>query len=344
MPVTDGRALDACGAAIQKAVASLAASETKVLEKCVKSALKCVETKPEPAASVCRTAAGATCVTALQTWHDKTSPKVVAGLASKCGSDKVPPGELLGTSGLGFGSLDALCTAFGGGAGSITSLGECLARAVACRTETALATTMPRAGDFLAAVGASSGLCVSVAGGELGGLPNPKPDGAVAFTCQDAIAKAGTATFARTLATTQGCVATVRKCELTSAGPASCATDLAPKCATLFDKLTAVDNGVFDKDQALVAKGCASVPSASLLPTLGLGFAFDAQRCAALGVASVTDATDAATCVLREQRCAAADLLGLGAPPAAEVLAAVGQHPAGGDGLVCPAFSGPPSP
>ncbi len=279
----------------------------------------------------------------LHAWRDK-APKIVGALAAKCGADKVAPADLLGPDGLGFGALDPLCAAFGGGVDSIASLGACVERAVACRIEAALAVAMPRAGDLLAAAGALSDLCIPASSGDLSGLPNPKSDGAAATACQSAIAKAGATTLAHTIATAQGCVALVRKCEATSTSPESCAPSLAPKCAALFDKLTLPGKGVFAKQDAVIGKACAAVPEPDLLTTPGLGFTLDGERCAALGVTSLAGAADAAECVLRAQRCAAADVLDLGAPRGAAVLAAVGQRPAGGDGLSCPAFDGPPSP
>jgi hypothetical protein len=341
--ILDGKALDACQSAIQKTVATLSGSETKILQKCVSSGLKCIETKIEPAATTCRTAAGAKCASVLDAWHTKAA-KLVTGLEAKCGTGKVPTEEVLGAGGLAFGSLGPLCVAFGGGADSLADLGACLQHAVACRTEAALSVSLPRAGDLLAAAGLLDGTCFTAGGGGLSGLPNPKVDGTLAAACQDAIAKAGATTMGRMLATAQSCVALVRKCELTSASPVSCSSSFTPKCATLFGKLTTPSKGVFDKQRAVIDKACGLLPADSVLTNPGLGFVFDEQRCAALGVASLTSAADAATCLLREQRCAAADVLGLGSPRGAAALAEVGQQPTGGDGLTCPAFSGPPSP
>lgn len=341
--ILDGKALDACQSAIQKTVATLSGSETKILQKCVSSSLKCIETKIEPAATTCRTAAGVKCASVLDAWHTKAA-KLVTGLEAKCGTGKVPTDEVLEAGGLAFGSLGPLCVAFGGSADSLADLGACLQHAVACRTEAALSVSLPRAGDFLAAAGLLDGTCFTARGGGLSGLPNPKVDGTRAAACQDAIAKAGATTMSRMLATAQNCVALVRKCELTSSSPVSCSSSFTPKCATLFGKLTTPSKGVFDKQRAVIDKACGLLPADSVLTNPGLGFDFDEQRCAALGVASLTSAADAATCVLREQRCAAADVLGLGSPRGAAALAEVGQQPTGGDGLTCPAFSGPPSP
>jgi len=341
--VIDGKAVDTCRGALQKTIVALTGSETKVLQKCAVSGLKCIETKTEPAATTCRTAAASKCGSAVDAWHAKAA-KLVAGLDGKCGSAKVDLAELLTANGLAFGTLEPLCTAFGDSTDTLAGLAACLQRAVACRTETALATTMPRAGDFLASANLLGGTCIAAAGGDLSGPLNPKTDGAEAAACQDAIAKAGATTFAKTLATAQSCVGLIRKCELTSASPVSCTSSFMPKCATLFDKLTTPAKGLFDKEQAAIAKACGLIPSDDVIGKSGLGFTFDATRCTALGVGSVTSAADAATCVLREQRCAAADVLGVGEPQAAAVLAAVGQQATGGAGLACPAFSGPPSP
>ncbi|HEY2386588.1 MAG TPA: hypothetical protein VGK30_06475 [Candidatus Binatia bacterium] len=341
--VIDGKAVDACRGALQKTIAALTGAETKVLQKCAVSGLKCIETKSEPSATTCRTAAASKCGSALDAWHAKAA-KSLTGLDGKCGSVKVALDELLAADGLAFGTLQPLCAAFGEGTDTFAGLAACLQRAVACRTETALAVTMPRAGDFLASANLLGGTCIAAVGGDLSGPLNPKTDGAGAAACQDAIAKACATTFAKTLATAQSCVGLIRKCELTSASPVSCTSSFMPKCATLFDKLTMPVKGLFDKQQAAIAKTCGLVPSDDIIAKTGLGFIFDAARCAALGVGSVTSAADAATCVLREQRCAAADVLGVGEPQAAAALAAVGQQATGGEGLACPAFSGPPSP
>ncbi len=315
-----------------------------MLQHCVANGLKCVETKVEPAASACRTGAATKCAGALDGWRTKTLPKILTGIGAKCGPDKLSASDILAAGGLGFEDLQALCVAFGSDLDTFAGLTDCLGRALSCRSEIAVAASMPRASDFLADAGALNGLCMPAPSGDLGGLPNPKPDGALAVACQNAIGKAALATLTRTLATTQGCVAMVRKCELSGTAPAECIGSLAPKCATLFDKLTIVDKGTFDKGRAVIAKACATLPPASLLTTPGLGFTFDAARCAALGVANVATADDVTTCVMAEQRCAAADVLGLGAPQSAAVLTAVGQRASGGDGLACPAFTGPTSP
>jgi hypothetical protein len=333
-----GRALAACQASAQKAVATLVAGETKLLQQCVASMLKCVQTKTEPAATLCRESAGAKCAGAWQAFRAKALAKLAGAVGAKCGPPKVSTSELLDGAGLGFGGMASECTV---PIAAVTGVSECLGRAVSCRAEDALALALPRAADLLAAAGVRSGLCLPTPAGGLGGLPNAKPEGAAALACATAIAKASLATLTRALGAMQSCVALVLKCELTADVPATCVTVAAPKCAALFDRL-AVDGGVYAKARALIDKGCAALAPSDLRAGAGLGFDLGIDRCAALGVPSLDTESEVASCVLRAQRCAAADILRTAAPRAVAALATVGQSAA--QGLTCPAFEAVPAP
>ena len=339
-PVAAGRVLAVCQAAVQKAATTLVAGEAKVLQACVANTLKCVQTKVGPVATICRKAAETKCGATFQAFRAKAAPKLAGALALKCGPPKVVASDLRDV--LGFADVAPLCAAFGVSVDAVAGVSACLDHALACRGEEALASSMPRAPDFLAAAGVSSGLCVPAPAGDLGGLPNPKPEGAAAVTCSNGIAKAALAMLTRALAAMQSCVAMVSKCELTSDAPATCVLVLAPKCAVLLDHLTAATSGVFDIERAAIAKACAALAPSDLLAPVGLGFGLAADGCTALGVTPLVDEADVALCVLRAQRCAAADMLTLAAPRAGATLAAVGQSAA--QGLTCPAFNGPPAP
>jgi hypothetical protein len=212
-------------------------------------------------------------------------------------------------------------------------------RSLACRDEQTVALDLPRAADFLSDAGVLGASCMPGAAGDLAGWPDPT-QGARVAKCQLAIDKASLVFGQRALAATEKCLGGALECRWLAPLAAPCIADAAPRCRVALAKVTDGGDSVLAKERVAIGRACGGVAIGQLTSIPGLGFALGASRCAALGVPSLDAPADVATCVLRGEQCAAADVSRAATPRIDEYLADLGASSAPA-GFTCPAFPAP---
>jgi len=146
------KALRKCDAAIQKAVAKLAAGRVKAGHACGAGVFGCLQTKPgDPR---CLGKASAKCTKALG-----VLPAIVAAftaaITKACDTPPLGIADLRAPEGLGFATRTAACAGRGTPAlATVADVAQCLEREVACRADQVLESQAPRFRELLQAAGA----------------------------------------------------------------------------------------------------------------------------------------------------------------------------------------------
>src|SRR5436853_2015621 len=157
--------------------------------------------------------------------------------------------------------------------------------------------------------------------GSAGAQSPPGSTGAKnAAKCQQTIAKVSAKYLAQRLKRLATCSNGVLACIQTFADATACVTKATSKCRKQFGAPGASDPAA-QKFQDAVVKACGGLAAADLLSAGGLGFADGAAACAAVGVATLADATGVARCLQRLHDGLSEDAFGAEAPRAAELTA-----------------------
>jgi hypothetical protein len=155
------RAASRCQKAIKKAGAAFANGKLKLLQKCVDAVFDCVQLKPEK--PECVTKAGDTCTRQFAKIAG-AEDKLSAAILKRCAPPALTAPQLLEGDGLGYGNLDAECSAqFGIALTDVATIAQCVTLHHECRVEELLRFEAPRADEMLHRVNRSlqSGFCVT---------------------------------------------------------------------------------------------------------------------------------------------------------------------------------------
>ncbi len=145
------KALRKCDLTVQKASAKLVSGRTKISQACAATVFTCAQTKPGDAD--CLAKAATKCSQSFGGLA-KIESAFGAAIAKACGASPLEIADLRANEGLGLGTRDDECAAFG--VASLTTLDAvttCLARHLACRVDQSLENESPRFVELLQAVG-----------------------------------------------------------------------------------------------------------------------------------------------------------------------------------------------
>jgi cysteine-rich repeat protein len=316
----------ACEKALGKAASALVIADLSTLERCALDVFTCVQSKPAGAKrDACRAAAQDRCAKKRDKLA-KTRGTFGDTVATACGGEppRVPLLLLTAPTVLAFAGA---CEAEAGLAlNSLGAISACVQIGVPCHVEEALGVGIPRLGDLLNAlfdVG-DAALCIDAPTGNLEGLAS-LDEGKVALRCQKTVTGAARKLLQRQIGAARQCADALFKCRITGKPAATC-QKLADRCG---QRLAALSDGAASpraKLAAAVERACGPLGPDALLGTTGIGFANVAPRCAALGVPSLDDAAQAATCVANAYECAGDTLVDRSLPFIADELARFGLH------------------
>ncbi len=140
--------------------------------------------------------------------------------------------------------------------------------------------------------------------------------------CAKGLRKVGAKLATTRFAAVAKCLKTTADCVHLKPGDGACTTTAARKCAKLF---TTADANA-ERLVAALDEQCQAAAS-TLGPAAGLGFAHQADACAARGVPSIATVPEILECVRRSQACTVDRVLGTVVPRAAELLGLAGRDP-----------------
>jgi hypothetical protein len=336
-----GHEVDRCGRAIQRAGAKLASLHLKLVATCLTATATCVQTRPADGA--CLAAAATSCGTRLDKLAGARSVLDLA-LQDSCSPPDVSSADLLGATGLGFGSETVPCR--NRGTTTLTSIGDvstCVERQQECVADRVIGATVPRAAELLALAGrdvASEFPCLAI-GANGGGTGIADAKGRALRRCDDAIHRASAKLVDARVTALQSCSAAVFSCVQTRGTAAGCSADAQPRCARTFTKLAAFDAALTDA----VARSCTGgLDVTDLTSSQGLGFGALAGRCAAFGVPSLGSASDVASCIVRDLQCRTRQLVESESPRLSELLATAVPTPAPTATFATPSRTRTPTP
>jgi hypothetical protein len=301
-----------CQQAIGKAGVAFLAARLKQLDACTGGVFKCIQTKPNDPACIAK--AGAKC-TALATAAAAARAKLLAAVAAKCGASLVSPENLMGATGLGYGSSD--CEAvLGDEPQKVADVAECVAQRYACSASDIYATAAPRAGELRRIAGAPGDSCLPDYGGG-GEDVGDVAQGKALAACTAAISKAASGLLTKKLASFTKCVDKVFACVQTKSGDAACLAKADAACAKEKAKIVAAGNKV----GPAIDKKCAGLDfDRELLPQPGANLGALAARLR--GTGALADLGSYERALRLDHECAADDLLRAIAPRAADLLPA----------------------
>src|SRR5262249_55474175 len=141
---TAAKAANVCQRRTARAGGRFVVKKLGRLDKCAASVFKCVQLKPGD--QPCLDTAGEKCRAALAA-VGVDEATLAATIAKSC--DGVQAEDLVADEGLGYGTVNAACTAaFGGAIGDSATLAKCLTHQHECRAEAILALQQPRIGEL----------------------------------------------------------------------------------------------------------------------------------------------------------------------------------------------------
>ena len=200
-------------------------------------------------------------------------------------------------------------------------------------TPTPSATTTPapevcddcRDNDGDGAVDRDDADCAPRADGSALTLSDPATNGKALAGCAQALSQAGSKLAKARVQRLQACLASVFACVQLKPDDAACLTKAAVSCGK---QLTAADSAEA-AFAAAVRKRCAvpALDGDALFAVTGLGFDAERAGCADLGVTPLDSLDAIVSCVARQHRCRAEQLVGLQIPRAPELLATVNLDP-----------------
>jgi cysteine-rich repeat protein len=306
LPLIQPKPVLACERALGRASTTLISADVAVIERCSLDTFTCVQTKALGAArDACLAAAQQRCASKLATL-DKARAKFTATLTSACGG--VPLALLRAPSVLAFELAEPSCQ-HDADLSSLNSLGAiatCVQVLGTRRAEGALAIAVPRVGDLLAPLMdvEDSGFNVPPPTGELDGLSDAV-QAKLALRCQKGTTAAGRKLLVQRLTLARQCVDGLLKCRISGRPFAACAK-IADRCKTRLGELAHGPKSAAVKLAASVDRACGTLASSALLDDpAGVGFKAVTDRCKALGVEPIADASSVASCVARAFGCAA---------------------------------------
>ncbi|MEO6028538.1 MAG: DNRLRE domain-containing protein [Candidatus Binatia bacterium] len=156
-PAAVVKAVVSCQRGIGTAGARFVKQVLAAEQRCSEAVAQCIQTKPgdakclTKAQKVCRTVTGK-----LYTGPQSREAKLRTSIARACGSTtvgkapRVALGDLRSLFGIGYDSLDDICSGFGvGGLATLDDVSECLVRQHVCRADQLLTSQTPRANELL---------------------------------------------------------------------------------------------------------------------------------------------------------------------------------------------------
>lgn len=145
-----GKAVLKCAKALDKAALAFVKDRQKRLQKCAAAAFACVQLKPNDA---CFTKAESTCAkqdAGLQRDPKGGYGKARTAILKACSAAALPLADVLGDTGLGYGTEAGACAELANGSGvdTIDELVECVLRHHACRVDSLVTNQLPRADEM----------------------------------------------------------------------------------------------------------------------------------------------------------------------------------------------------
>ncbi|MCC6763222.1 MAG: hypothetical protein IT293_01035 [Deltaproteobacteria bacterium] len=157
-PGGEGKALDACTAAVVRAGTTFAKKRLARLAKCVDGVFTCVQIAPDDGACLAKARTKCDQGAAASSAEERALTRAVT---QRCGESLIPYATLRAARAANLDALDATCAAVDvPSLASLADYQQCVLRTGACRVEALLAAQAPRADELLAMVGhslASSG-------------------------------------------------------------------------------------------------------------------------------------------------------------------------------------------
>jgi hypothetical protein len=293
-----------CQKLVNHGVASYLATWSKTYAKCIGGIAACVQTKASD--PTCLTKAADACNASIPNLGDdtdKAAGTVLENLVTTfCRS--LSPTELFDDVGGPRFSLitDACKNRF------IQNLESCLFLEANCAAEQLLLVQMPRAHDLLVTAGVTMGHALDpqrsclVDEGGAGALGSDPKAGKVLLGCQKSAAKAGVSFAAKARGAFAKCADAVMNCAQVKRTQ-KCVDGAAKTCTK---QITTVD-GAQTKLGGAITKACEKTPIDDLLGASGGDAGALATLCTGVGVVSVTNLADYATCVAKHERCQVED-------------------------------------
>lgn len=310
-----------CQKGIGGASAKFVKRQLDRLASCADDLASCIQTVPAGAKQTkCLAKARNGCGDALAS-IDAGQQRLTRTIVDKC--DDLVPDDLLGSSGLGYGAVAAMCTEDSHVTlGDAASVAACLDPDLRCRAERLYALQDPRAAALAIANGVTlrPDSCLPDRADGIGGVGSQDVGKAVR-ACGRAIAKAGRAFVDRKLDGLTTCAEKVFSCVQKKQSDADCLRMARDTCTR---ELGRIDDEAAQLP-ATVVKKCGAVPFDTLAAATGLDLGAAAVECATMGVASLTDVGTYASCLLRQHACIAEDLLVRASPRIDELLDVVGH-------------------
>ena len=323
------KAVSKCQKTVAKTGQAYAMKLQKLLQKCLKQALVCVEQKAgDPG---CLLKATKTCQKVLDT-GDKLEAKTRAKITKACDEPRVLAADLVNAAGLGYLAERPLCQgspAFVSSLDDAGDLGRCLTVLHECQAGQLVSQENPRARELLQLtdVNVFSFRCLLNPGASGGG--QGVADAAQAkllVKCATGIQKAAGKFGKARLGGLQKCLASVGKCLQEKPGDAKCLAGARKKCVKIAGKIGDAPKGAATKARAKIIKACSGA-DVELLAAVGLGQAETSDYCTAAGVPALTTASDVAECLIHHHTCRIDQLLDTGTPRARELLDIAGIDP-----------------
>jgi len=273
-----------CQTKIQKAAAKFVLNKAKRLQKCLQAVAKCYQEKG--GAPDCITKATGKCDKEIAKIGDDET-KLKNKIIDSC--DTLDIADLKDGDGLGYSAEAALCADIGVGSLDTTGdIADCIVIDHECRVERLIGTVVPRAFEYLTAVGQDPGtdfpcLPIGLSGGGAG-LSDSKAGKAIG-KCDKEIQKTTSALLKEAAKVGQKCSADAAKCQQQKPDDPKCLPKASGKCAKALDKLLDPLKGKAAKLLAKTGKKCTSTAFsfADLGDSAGLALTAAAARCSELG-------------------------------------------------------------
>jgi cysteine-rich repeat protein len=304
-----------CQKALLSAATRFFTKELSVLAKCNSKAVACIN-NPKPETRAKCLAMVNPCQKTLQTVLAKADNDLGNLIASSCGS--LTKAELLGSDGLGFGTVDGDCLSIGSEIVDTASVAGCLRKVYRRSIERLFAIESPRTREFFQRTGVDVGSLP-----DLPGYPScdgcsvtGDPKTAKQLTkCSKAITGAGRS-FAATAAKLLGkCALALFACEQ-SPKPLSqidlnlCRAKAEKKCDQAKQKASTAQGKVSTK----VRGACNPVPIEVLTSQSGANIGTLACECNAVNIPDVQTLDDYLACSRLHHECRVAQLIRFAAP------------------------------
>lgn len=298
-PKGGGKRVDACQKAIEKSSAKFVAKRMGRLFACLGAISKCTQL-----------AAGAECLAKAQAGCTKSFDgssvdftALVDAVGGGCG--QLDATERGGLTGLGFSAEVANCQDRGvPDLDSATNLAVCLGAEQQCRLEKMVGRVVPRALEYVTALGRAGDFPCLPAGANGGGAGIGGAAGKAVLKCDQALQKGALKFVQISSKVGQKCVDAAAKCIQEKPGVTACRDKASSACAKAIAKLTPPGTGTFAKLFASVAKKCGAASPLDIVGSTGLGFGAPAftARCDELDV-PLGGPADLLSCVGNELSC-----------------------------------------